>query len=131
MSSTYGMTTDPAEDWHGQALCRPAVHKRPEMFYPLGLEKDPKSESPAVGAAKAFCRPCPVRDECLAYALARGEDWGIWGGFTPAERRGFPRGRKRLQVLAEQFPPVQDLTLELPGVRDRARRRGRAVAHDR
>jgi len=30
---------------------------------------------------------CPVRRECLDYAVDSGEDWGIWGGATPNQRR--------------------------------------------
>jgi WhiB family redox-sensing transcriptional regulator len=35
---------------------------------------------------RAVCARCPVRLTCLAYALARAEPWGIWGGLDPAER---------------------------------------------
>ena len=58
------------------------------------------AESPAdVEAAKALCGPCPLRDACLAGALARAEPWGVWGGelvlagvVVPRKR---PRGRPR------------------------------------
>ena len=36
--------------------------------------------------AKAICQACPVRAQCLDYALATGEKEGIWGGLTPRER---------------------------------------------
>lgn len=107
-STTWGMTSDPADDWREAALCRPAVHKRPEMFYPLGIEKG-YTTAPAVEAGKAFCKPCPVRERCLAYALKRGEEWGIWGGLTPAERKHL----RIRQILTEQFPPAQELAREL------------------
>ena len=63
----------------------------PELFF---------AESPAdVELAKALCRPCPVRAECLAGALERKEPWGVWGGellisgvVVPRKR---PRGRPR------------------------------------
>jgi WhiB family redox-sensing transcriptional regulator len=49
--------------------------------------------------AKALCGDCPVRIECLAGALERGEPWGVWGGeifergaVVPRKR---PRGRPR------------------------------------
>lgn len=42
-------------------------------------------------AAKRVCASCPVKDECLAVALTYGEDYGIWGGLTAAERRDLNR----------------------------------------
>lgn len=33
------------------------------------------------------CWGCPVREECLAYALEEREDFGIWGGIAARERR--------------------------------------------
>jgi WhiB family redox-sensing transcriptional regulator len=39
------------------------------------------AESPAdVEYAKALCRACPIRRECLNEALQRREPWGVWGG---------------------------------------------------
>ena len=38
-------------------------------------------------AATAVCARCPVRAECAAHALTTGELYGVWGGFTEAERR--------------------------------------------
>jgi WhiB family redox-sensing transcriptional regulator len=37
--------------------------------------------------AKAVCARCPVREECLDYALRVREPLGIWGGLTDTERR--------------------------------------------
>ena len=54
--------------------------------------------------AKALCGTCPLRAECLAGALGRGEPWGVWGGqlvvdgVTVAHKRG--RGRPRKQPVA-------------------------------
>jgi WhiB family transcriptional regulator, redox-sensing transcriptional regulator len=63
----------------------------PELFF---------AEAPAdVEFAKALCRPCPIREACLAGALDRKEPWGVWGGelvvsgvVVPRKR---PRGRPR------------------------------------
>jgi WhiB family redox-sensing transcriptional regulator len=51
----------------------------PELFFP-------DSRSPA-SEAKEICAGCPVRPECLEYALAAAEEFGVWGGLTEKERR--------------------------------------------
>lgn len=69
--------------WQQQAACR---SKDPELFFPIG------DSGPALihaEEAKQVCRTCPVRADCLDYALdnpTRTED-GIWGATTPPERR--------------------------------------------
>lgn len=42
-------------------------------------------------AVKAICQTCPVQPECLEYAVANFERFGIWGGLTERERRGIKR----------------------------------------
>ena len=37
--------------------------------------------------AKLICRGCPVSATCLSWALASGQQAGIWGGMTEDERR--------------------------------------------
>lgn len=59
-----------------------------DWWYPRARE-DRASE---IGReAKRVCRNCPVRLECLEYALDIKEEYGIWGGLTPGERRKIPR----------------------------------------
>lgn len=41
--------------------------------------------------AKAVCEGCPVRQQCLDHALVH-EDYGVWGGLTPRERRRYLKG---------------------------------------
>jgi WhiB family redox-sensing transcriptional regulator len=62
--------------WAAQALC---AQVDPEIFFPPG--DDPATE------ARRICAHCPVRRPCLDYALAAGEEYGIWGGLDPEERR--------------------------------------------
>jgi WhiB family redox-sensing transcriptional regulator len=48
-----------------------ACFHAPELFF---------AEKPeVVERAKALCRTCPVRVQCLAGALRRREPWGVWG----------------------------------------------------
>ena len=59
------------------------------------------AERPEVLAqAKELCAACPVADLCLAGALERLEEWGVWGGQilvngkVVASKRGRGRPRK-------------------------------------
>lgn len=69
----------------------------------LPCRRDPDlwfAETPGeLERAKTLCADCPVKAECLAGALNRGEPWGVWGGEI-LERgeviaRKRPRGRPR------------------------------------
>jgi len=62
--------------WQVGALC---LQVDPEIFFP---ERGGSSK-----AARAVCRDCPVKAECLRYALANREQFGIWGGTSERERR--------------------------------------------
>lgn len=44
--------------------------------------------------AKAICAACPVRVECLDFAITEGMHWGIWGGLAPRERRAVKMKRR-------------------------------------
>lgn len=68
--------------WRSRAACRGTD---PEAFFPTA-EDGPVYDA-QVAAAKAICRGCPVRAECLEEALAR-MPFGVAGGLTPEERRG-------------------------------------------
>jgi hypothetical protein len=47
-----------------------------------------------VKEAKKLCAECMVREECLAYAVAGDEKFGIWGGLTERERKRMKREAK-------------------------------------
>lgn len=66
--------------WQDLALC---AQTDPEAFFP---EKGGSTRE-----AKRVCAACEVRDECLEYALANDERFGIWGGLSERERRKLKR----------------------------------------
>lgn len=69
-------TDDEAFGWQERALC---AQTDPEAFFP---EKGGSTRE-----AKRVCTGCEVRAECLEYALANDERFGIWGGLSERERR--------------------------------------------
>jgi WhiB family redox-sensing transcriptional regulator len=55
----------------------------PELFFPVG------SSGPALlqaAQARAVCAGCPVRIDCLNYAIETGQAAGVWGGVSEEER---------------------------------------------
>jgi WhiB family redox-sensing transcriptional regulator len=66
--------------WQERALC---AQTDPEAFFP---EKGGSTRE-----AKRICVGCEVKAECLAYALANDERFGIWGGLSERERRRLKR----------------------------------------
>jgi WhiB family redox-sensing transcriptional regulator len=47
--------------------------------------------------AKRVCEICPVRTQCLDYAIEAPIDFGIWGGLTARERERRRSGARRPQ----------------------------------
>ena len=77
----FGEPEDAQEaDWQERALC---AQTDPEAFFP---EKGGSTRE-----AKRICSGCEVRAECLEYALAHDERFGIWGGLSERERRRLRR----------------------------------------
>ncbi len=71
-------------DWKSDAACRTVDTS---IFFP-------ESET-AAAPALAVCARCPVRDQCLDFALETRQHDGIWGGATETERRRLRRTRSR------------------------------------
>lgn len=90
LRSTFGIertrvTALPApEDWQAGAACR--GQSAVIFFAPTHFER---KEARAVRErqAKAVCASCPVRKDCLSFALRIREPHGIWGGLNEIERR--------------------------------------------
>ena len=74
-------------EWIADAPCSQAD---PELFFP-----DAHESRANVALAKRVCAACPVRQECLEWALDRGEKFGIYGGLTSTQRRKVLRQRAK------------------------------------
>ena len=73
-------------DWQFRANC---MGVDPELFFP--------ERGSSTREAKEVCRGCVVREDCLDFAIANGEKFGIWGGMSERERRRVRRSRLDLQ----------------------------------
>jgi WhiB family redox-sensing transcriptional regulator len=87
------------EPWMRDGLC--VTQDLPvEVFFPTRGQN--------VDMAKAICAPCPVRTECLEYALDGGEHFGIWGGTSERERRRIRKRRGLINVRPGPPPTTDD-----------------------
>jgi WhiB family transcriptional regulator, redox-sensing transcriptional regulator len=105
-ASTRDQTPDSQRDAHctGDTTAHEAF-VAPGRWTELALcaQADPDAWFPERGRiaamAKSICGACPVRAQCLDYALSGADTWhgistGIWGGTTPRERAILRRARK-------------------------------------
>jgi WhiB family transcriptional regulator, redox-sensing transcriptional regulator len=68
------------QPWYERAAC---LEKDADCFFP--------EKGGSTRAAKRICQTCTVQTECLEYALANDERFGIWGGLSERERRRLKR----------------------------------------
>jgi WhiB family redox-sensing transcriptional regulator len=69
-------------DWQGVAACR---GYDTSMFYHPENERGPSRVRREM-QAKAVCANCPVVENCLRWAIAAREPYGVWGGLSAEER---------------------------------------------
>lgn len=74
-------------DWMERGKCR---DMDPAVFFP--------NDGMGVQVAQRICAECPVREECLEYALENRVDHGVWGGASERERRRILRQRRISRV---------------------------------
>jgi WhiB family redox-sensing transcriptional regulator len=80
--------------WRDEAACRDLVTVDYDPFFTD--TKDGQLE------AIAICATCPVRDDCLTFAVRTGQQYGIWGGqpqqtirrLIALDRAGRPHSRR-------------------------------------
>lgn len=73
---THAFEFEP-EFWREGAAC---VGKVDADFFPA------PDDTRSITRAKALCAGCPVREDCLIFALETNQPDGIWGGYTAKER---------------------------------------------
>ncbi|MFE1590355.1 WhiB family transcriptional regulator [Streptomyces sp. NPDC058737] len=73
------------DNWREYAACRT---EDPDLFFPIGTTGPAALQTEQ---AKAVCRTCPVREQCLRWALDTGQTIGVWGGTSELERRTLKR----------------------------------------
>jgi len=101
-------------EWQHDGACR--GRDSGQFFHPEGERG--ASRQRRENAAKAVCLGCPVRAECAAHALVAREPYGVWGGFTEAER---------LTLLATGWEDLRDRRRGRVDVRRLEARLGRGV----
>ena len=69
-----------AGEWQAAGACLSAD---PEIFFPVS---GTGASAAQIERARQICAGCPVRRECLDWAMTSGEMHGIWGGTTPEDR---------------------------------------------
>ena len=77
--------------WQARSACRDTD---PELFFPASDDFTAVENAAQLLAAAKVCHGCPVRRECLTYAVDSGQRHGIWAGHTPAQLRSIRRARR-------------------------------------
>jgi WhiB family redox-sensing transcriptional regulator len=87
-----------ATDWRAAGACLSAD---PELFFPISKGEITDRQ---VTVALGVCAGCPVRQQCLDFAMRMTEAHGIWGGTTPEERI---RARRKATRRRQEAPAWQ------------------------
>jgi WhiB family redox-sensing transcriptional regulator len=69
--------------WMTKGNC---FERPPSEFFP--------SDGVGVDRARKVCDECPVKTECLEYALRNRIDHGVWGGTSERQRRRILKARR-------------------------------------
>lgn len=72
------------QSWEEEALCKNVSTEIFFSYHKSDIEK-----------AKKTCSKCPVREECLLFAVNHNIFYGIYGGLDPEERKRVKRRMER------------------------------------
>jgi WhiB family redox-sensing transcriptional regulator len=84
-------------DWREQASCsdlpKAVFFEYNSVSIPFSKRKHFK------GIAVRTCAKCPVRSDCYEFAVKNDEQFGIWAGLTPDERKPIAKAFKKTGIL--------------------------------
>ena len=89
-------TTWNDEEWRDLGSCR---ELDTGMFFPIGQTGEAEVR---IARAKKVCVGCPVRQQCLEFAITTNQEYGIWGGHSEDERRVIRRQWRARQRAAQK-----------------------------
>ena len=85
-------------DWHSDAVCGKRLNRSKIQYF---FSRDPKEKY----EAKNMCFSCPVRSECLQWALEHRRIDGIWGGRDEVDiRRALSVNYRGEESRRRRFP---------------------------
>ena len=71
-----------SQKWEG-ALCSNTKKYDPDLWFEHHTEQ----------YAKEICKTCPLLLTCAQYGIENDEQFGVWGGLSPTDRRAL-RGKR-------------------------------------
>lgn len=93
------MSVKPGDlDWQADSVCAQGEHEKIRDYF---FSTNPTEKY----QAKNLCFLCPVRKDCLKWALETKQIWGIWGGKDEGEiRRTLSVSWNGQEVRRQRFP---------------------------
>lgn len=73
------------ETWMVDAAC---ANTDPDLWFPQ------HGDLPTAERAKSICRDCPVRAQCLEFALRTGQTAGIYAGYSAKSLQALRRKKR-------------------------------------
>ena len=91
MAAVLQLETSLTTEWQQHGSCRAADS---EIFFPPAVFEHKPEREAREAKAKAICSGCPVRVQCLTWALAVREPHGVWGGASEGDRKRMLLGKR-------------------------------------
>ena len=94
--------------WRHAAVCKDLD---PSIFFPVGVTGAAEQQ---IATAKQICASCPVRLECLEFAISTKQNFGVWGGYDEEERRTMRRRLRQIQPPVRAAYEGDDVDVDAP-----------------